>query len=559
MSSEQLRASLHPGLEYRGQFKLRDCRVVKDGPDIGYKEAFNQDEDNALFGAMYGMVVNHLPTSSKETNRPPPKRRSVQEIGHCEIENIRTVYCKAKTNGCKCTGQIYRVCDRNTNTKGLLYYEMVNPDTDQPYEHEGHNAFPVHSRNTSFALSDQQKEFVRSWGKGRNLDTRASKRALCLAMINSADIETTEVQGNDLKGFITAVSEYVKNCNRSNSVHMKLSHKVETSETTSDGLYHILNHLKSDPGAAERGQTFESSDDIGIFMLSSNGALANKHIKVHSHDHDGTSWTYIVFEYVHALELATKLVQMFPNGKVQLEMDFFMGVCVRNDWQVGHIGGSCRDHKYHPVGMIVTKSENHNSAGKLLTRAMELLKEAGGDGRSMLVDGGKALDKAIGMENVARSANVLDDVTTQPDMISDLLQHDDTAHTAPIIGDSTESSNAEIDDVCDEIMEAFAGQAGTDDGDEEGRRSLEVRLKKLLDDHQLSLERCLAHITRNAGTRGGGWRGGKGSLCRALISSGCKKNMMQSVRYYVAFLCSIPLFSPPLFSPFMMLTFQTTH
>ncbi|EJK46774.1 hypothetical protein THAOC_34540, partial [Thalassiosira oceanica] len=57
--------------------------------------------------------------------------------------------------------------------------------------------------------------------------------------------------------------------------------------------------------------------------------------------------------------------------------------------------------------------------------------------------------------------------------------------------------------------------------------SLQDRVKVLLSQHRLLLERCHAHITRNAGSRGGGWRGGKGSLCRALLNNGCNQNMMR--------------------------------
>ena len=91
--------------------------------------------------------------------------------------------------------------------------------------------------------------------------------------------------------------------------------------------------------------------------------------------------------------------------------------------------------------------------------------------------------------------------------------------------------DSEVDAICDEIIEAFIGQDNTDNGDVQGRKNLEQRLTKLLHSHKLDLMRCLAHIVRNAGTRGGGWRGGKGSLCRALLNGGCSKKKMQQVRH----------------------------
>ena len=84
-------------------------------------------------------------------------------------------------------------------------------------------------------------------------------------------------------------------------------------------------------------------------------------------------------------------------------------------------------------------------------------------------------------------------------------------------------------------MEAFIGQTNDDEGDVQGRKNLEERLRKLLKSHQLLLMRCLAHIVRNAGTRGAGWRGGKGSLCRALLNGGCSKKKMQQVRDKTAY------------------------
>lgn len=82
-------------------------------------------------------------------------------------------------------------------------------------------------------------------------------------------------------------------------------------------------------------------------------------------------------------------------------MDFFLGVCPGNQWQVGHFGISDRNHKYYVLCFIIAKSENHEAAGKLVDRACEL---ASID--KVLVDGGKALSKAIGMKDQSNIAQL---------------------------------------------------------------------------------------------------------------------------------------------------------
>ena len=79
-----------------------------------------------------------------------------------------------------------------------------------------------------------------------------------------------------------------------------------------------------------------------------------------------------------------------------------MSVCKGNEWQVGHIGVSDRKHQYWILCVIIAKSENHSAALLLLKRAIELLREFGGDASKVLVDGGKALAKAIRLENEDR-------------------------------------------------------------------------------------------------------------------------------------------------------------
>ena len=357
-------------------------------------------------------------------------------------------------------------------------------------------------------------------------------------MKRSVDITTTPAQKDDSEIFLERVNEFIKyskNSNNDNIMYFQ-QHKVNDSMTGRE-LCQLLNHLKSDKGSDERNREF-NIDGIGQYMLSDDGEMLQNLIQVSDHDHDGTTWTYITFEYLHADDLAKLAVKMYPDNKIQLEMDFFMSVCKGNQWQVGHIGVSDRDHKYWILCVIISKSENHESAGILLKRAIELLQNAGGDGRYVLVDGGKALDKAIVKENAERVDNVLENIRDGGDMLFKLNEtNTQNAKTSELNGTVCESQTESVNQVCDEIVEAFIGQSNDDEGDAQGRKDLEERLQKLLQSHKLELMRCLAHVTRNAGSRGGGWRGGKGSLCRALLNGGCKKGKMHQVRDSICSLC----------------------
>ena len=351
----------------------------------------------------------------------------------------------------------------------------------------------------------------------------SEQRTMVRAMIRSNDIRTTPAQEDNVEEFLKKISEFIRNSNRNKSYFKQ--QKVDNN-TTGAELHELLNHLMSDKGDEERNREF-NLDGIGQYLISSDGELVQKLIRVHEHDHNGKTWSFITFEYLHANDLAELAVKMYPDSKLQLEMDFFMSVCKGNQWQVGHIGLSDRDHTYWILCMIIAKSENHHSAGLLLKRATQLLNNAGGDGRCVLVDGGKALDKAIGEENEERVQNALEEIRDGSGMLLELDQSS-TPSASNTVCDNT--IDAACDEICDELMEAFIGQSNDDEGDVEGRKNLEVRITKLLVSHKLELMRCLAHIVRNAGNRGGGWRGGKGSLCRALLSGGCSKKTMYQVR-----------------------------
>ena len=541
-SSSDFYAALHPGFQQMGGYVLIDCTVVHGGEDVGYLKPFNNAENRVLYSdPKNAMVPKYIPQSQNETTRKknkgddPNRRMRLHRYGAFIYENMRTLYCCANKMGCKCYGQIYRVQhgEEAGRPVAMLYYAKVNPNTDHLYEHTNHHAFPntehVNCKHNEFTLSAEQKQYVIDMSQG-TMPSIGDRRNMVDDMIDSADIKTTPAQEDDAEKFLAKINEFINTSNRGRSSHKYFRKQQKEDNTTSDELYQMLMHLTSTEGSEERNRQFKLSDKAGQFMMSKEGKLVNKLLRVYDHNHDGITWSHITFEFLHAPQLAKLAVTMYDDGKLMLEMDFFMSVCDGNEWQVGHIGLSDRNHKYWILCVIIAKSENHSSARLLLNRAIGLLREAKGDGRSVLVDGGKALDKAIGIENEERLENVLEDIRTGGDMLAELQELTPTNVTTVQLCDRESS---EIDAFCDEIFEAFIGQDNTNEGDVAGRIDLELRLTKLLKDFQLDLMRCLAHLIRNAGKRGAGWRGGKGSLCRALLSSGCPKKVMQKVRYII--------------------------
>jgi len=510
LTSDELRDKLPEGLNKRGDYVLRDVRSIHGGSATGYLRPFNGPEQDALYNVNDGMVTSHIVVSQNLVTEKPKageedKLRATRSFGDplLSCENKRTVYCKCK--GCDVMGQIWRINYGNdelgNKTSGLLYYEKINRNTNCPYKHDEVS----HANSTGrseCSLTTQQKQFIVKWAQ-RKTPSKSEQRDMVDAMIESTDIKTTSDQDNDSETFVKRVGAFIQNSKRDTSERKYFQKHTINDSTTSNELRDLLNHLKSEEGSTERNRKY-NLEGIGQYLLSTEGKQLNNLIKVYDHDHNGTTWSYIQFEYLHAAELAQQGAQIYSDKKVQLEMDYFHTHCEGDEWIVGHTGFSDASHKYYPLSMIISKSENHTSAGRLLTRGTNLLQSAFGDARSVLVDGGKALAKAIGKENESRQAR-----------------------DAAVVGTATEGE--QIDEVCDEIMETLINS------ETDNVAALEARLSNVLSSHKLEVERCVAHITRKACSRGGGWRGGKGSLCRALLNGGCSMQKMQRVR--VCYVC----------------------
>lgn len=220
---------------------------------------------------------------------------------------------------------------------------------------------------------------------------------------------------------------------------------------TGDECKAVLDALMTIPSEREENPPLEMS-----FVKSSDFASVWQKIVVVNHNYEGNGSTFdhILLEYDDAKLRAEKATKMYQDGGAQLDMDFFMGVSAADEWQVGHIGFSDLNHRYWILGMVIARSENSKAAGIILRHALNLLRDAGGNGNRILVDGGKALCSAIGNEN-------------------------------------------------------------------------EVR--QLLEEFVLELRRCLAHCLRMPFSRGGGYRGGKGSIPKKLIEDGVPRKIVGKI------------------------------
>ena len=89
---------------------------------------------------------------------------------------------------------------------------------------------------------------------------------------------------------------------------------------------------------------------------------------------------------------------------------------------------------------------------------------------------------------------------------------------------------------------AFLNQPNNDKGDAAGLEALESRLEVLLKACKLEVRRCFAHVSRQANSRGAGYRGGKGSLCRRLLNAGFSKKQMKKVIWRRCYFFQVKMF-----------------
>ena len=150
----------------------------------------------------------------------------------------------------------------------------------------------------------------------------------------------------------------------------------------------------------ESNDSFYSTDEYERFLWPK--------IKVIDHDVGKVKGQFnqITFAPTDFQERCAKAVSMYPEGKVQLEIDFFQP---RENvpMQVGHVGISDFNHKYWPIAFMVSESENAEACELLLNTAIDMIE--GGDGSNckgkvstLLSDGGGAILSSIDKINEER-------------------------------------------------------------------------------------------------------------------------------------------------------------
>ena len=425
------------------------------------------------------------------------------------------------------------------------------------------------AKSTNYSLSYQQKEALFKEFKNRN-PTKDDIKLFVEKWKDWPDtrLRTSDAQDNYVQKLFEKANQFVWNskfsCKNKVDAHWYFSSKKDSSQVSQVQLKKFLDILSTEEGSAERTRKYNASDgDAFPYLAKTEFRICCERIRITEHDCDGNTWTFIKGEYLHAAKLGEKAKQMFPDGLCQVrlictttsllisaplilcciislfikgEIDFFLSVCLGNEWQVGHEGISDRNHKYFLLCFIIAKSENHQAAGKLIDRGLELVKMD-----RILVDGGKALDKAIDIKDSANVNELKNSLPAEEKSIVEELTKsikcnklDSSSNSDDCIQAWKPGLGQPQDTLFEEVVEAFIGQPDNEAGDLAGQADLESRVKSLLKKRRLMKERCHSHITRGACSRGGGWRGGKGSLCRALLNNGCSKQKMNEVcrRFY---------------------------
>ena len=238
LSTDELRDALPPGLIhlFHGNYMFVDCKVVIGGEDVGHLHDLNSAELFVLHNNN-GLVSKHIKHCQYKTNRQlNDKQRKYRkseswkpkQIGTFQYENKSTIYCPVKD--CNVLAHVVRIQCTNTGTKALLLYLKINESTESLYEHENHSV--AHTDGEKTTLTPQQKDFIRDWAKlNKDLTTTKGRKELMLAMVRSADVDTTLAQEDNYEGFLDTVTNYIDNCNRSKNVHQHFTNKCVSSDT----------------------------------------------------------------------------------------------------------------------------------------------------------------------------------------------------------------------------------------------------------------------------------------------------------------------------------------
>ena len=373
----------HVKSRFKG-FQFKQAIPVMLGVVPGFKRSMSAAEikakDKILQGDLWSIQVNRCPDIPiADGMKTQVRTRGFNGKKNRGVEEIARYYCSAKD--CKCVVSIARIAS------GILAYEQIDLTTNLPYNHSGHDILHETTKSDRYSLTHAQKVYVMN--DGAVLLQCCAWKSLAEAMIADPFVCVHYSQASDKHTFAQRIEYYAN--------RMKAKGAVQAIDKRMKGLHiqGILEHLQQ-PHRSDLPEDhiipFTKTDDFNCLW---------RNILVSDHDYNasGGVFDYICVEYIDSIARAQKAVDMFRDDGVQGEMDFFHVPGVGADWQVGHIGFSDHNHRYFILCMIICHSENSKSAGLLINRAISLIHGCGGKLTRILVDGGTALNKAIGDEN----------------------------------------------------------------------------------------------------------------------------------------------------------------
>ena len=369
------------------EFQYKTGVPVKNGAVPGYRYDFTMEEimarEQMMKESLWGIKNNRSMADVIDAATGKAQKREITRgingkmLG---VEEVARYYCKAP--GCKCMMVIARIFG------GLLSYEKIDKESNTPYKHTGHDSTNESLKTDQYSLTVSQKVYITT--VGAMLLQKNGWIMMADAMISDPFVRVRDCQAEEIKIFADRICYHVKRARKKG--YMQYIDKT-MSGTQIQGIF---DHLQSTDRAIP-------PNDPSIPFLKSrdfNSLWNNIRVTDHNYQASGGVFDYICLEYTDASARAKMAIDAFGKDGVQSEMDFFHVPSVGADWQVRHIGFSDMNHRYFILGMIICRSENSRSAGLLLKRVINLIHDNGGKMTCVLVDGGTALNKAIGDENM---------------------------------------------------------------------------------------------------------------------------------------------------------------
>ena len=196
------------------------------------------------------------------------------------------------------------------------------------------------------------------------------------------------------------------------------------------------------------------------------------HIVVMDCDHDPKTgkFTSILLTTTDVYLRVQAAIAMSSGNKVQLEVDYFTPRGLKSTYHVGHVGFSDLSHFYWPLFYQISVSENQEAVYQLLSTTINFI-------------------EYISQCQAAES--------------TDMSDQGQIATVNVVLADGGTAILAAINQINNEIKTLSKNE-----------------------ERGLVLRRCFAHVIRMGFTRGGGYRGGKGSLPRYLLEKGVSPKLM---------------------------------